>query len=357
MPFVKLDRYCSRIVPEQTPGIVCLIGAKRRTYFLQRYGFAQRDPYRVRINTNTVFDLASITKPFATAIAAMICIEQGRFRLHDPVMRFLSAFKDTPNGGITIAQLLTHTSGLPAWFPLYIMPEHSRMHYLAHARTPAKGVTYSCLGFILLGTIIEHVTGQDLAAFCRMHIYYPLGLHGMCFNPRTKRNCAATEKGDHYERKMTAEYCDPAVHRWRDRVIRGDVHDGNCYYAYNGSAGNAGLFGTAEACGRFLQLYCQGKIVSRRNVALMTRDHTGGAEKRGFGWWMDPYPGILSARAFAHTGFTGTMVCVDPENDIMIVFLTNAIHPRVRQEVKRRIRRNVVQIVAEELIGNARRDI
>lgn len=352
MPFVKLDSYCARITPEQIPGIACWVGTRTRTLFLQSYGLAQREPSHAAVNNNTIFDLASLTKPLATAIATMICIEDGSIRLHDPVRRFLGAFKNTPHHTTTIAQLLTHTSGLPAWFPLYILPEHSRIHYLAHARTSAKGVTYSCPGFILLGKIIEQVIGHTLDQFCTTRIYRLLELHSLHFHPPTKRNYAATEKGDLYERAMTAEYCNPSAHTWRDHMIRGEVHDGNCYYAYNGCSGNAGLFGAAEDCGRFLQLYCQGSIVSRKYVALMTRDHTNGPEKRGLGWWMDPYPEILSSRTFAHTGFTGTMVCVDPENDIMIVLLTNAIHPRVRQDVKRRVRRKVVQIVADTLLSS-----
>jgi CubicO group peptidase (beta-lactamase class C family) len=350
VPFIKLDKYCTLIVPEQTPGIVCWVGTKKHTLFMRSFGFAQRVPSHVAVNNKTIFDLASLTKPLTTAIATMICVEEGSIRLHDPVTRFLGVFKNTPHHATTIAQLLTHTSGLPAWFPMYILPERSRIHYLAHARTSAQPVVYSCLGYILLGKIIEQATGSTLDKFCTARIYTPFELSSLCFLPRTRRNCAATEKGDHYERNMIAEYCDPSARTWRDRVIRGEVHDGNCFYAYSGCAGNAGLFGNAEDCSRFLQLFCQGSIVSKKYVALMTRDHTGGPEKRGLGWWMDPFPGILSRHSFAHTGFTGTMVCVDPLNDIMIVLLTNAIHPRVRQEIKRRIRRKVVQIVAETLL-------
>lgn len=349
MPFVKLDNYFNRITPEQVPGVVCWVGTRERTLFFECYGLAQREPSRIMAHKDTIFDLASLTKPLATATAAMICIEQGLFRLHDPVARFFGDFKHTPHGPTPIAHLLTHTSGLPAWFPLYIVPKDSRMQYLAYAMMPVRRVVYSCLGFILLGKIIEHVVGQTLAAFCTSRMYRPFAIPGLQFRPRTQRNCAATEKGDRYERTLTAEYCDPAAHRWRNRVIRGEVHDGNSFYAYGGCAGNAGLFGSAEDCSRFLQLYCEGSFVSKKNVALMTRDHTGGEEKRGLGWWVDPFPGVLSNRTFAHTGFTGTMVCVDPVRDIMIVLLTNAIHPRVRQEVKRKMRRKVVTIVAEML--------
>ena len=136
-------------------------------------------------------------------------------------------------------------------------------------------------------------------------------------------------------------------------MIRGEAHDGNCFYAFDQISGNAGLFGNAAECGKLLQRYCTGEILSKRYVAAMTKDLTGGPEKRGLGWWIDPFPGVLSSRAYGHTGFTGTMVCVDPDLDVIIVLLTNAIHPRVRQEVKKRMRRRVVQLVAATL--NAKR--
>jgi len=348
--FVKLNKYLARIVPDQIPGAVCWIGTTKRTLFFEAFGYAQVEPRKVRISKETVFDLASITKPFATATAIMKCVAQGALRLHDPVARYLGEFKNTVNNRVTIAKLLTHSSGLPAWFPLYIIPEDTRMPYMAQTTLRTPQVVYSCLGYIILGILIKRVTGQDVSSFCQNHIFKPLHLDSMRFSPDTIRNIAATEKGDQYERSMTAEFCDPTIHKWRNRVIRGEVHDGNCFYAYKGISGNAGLFGNAPDCGRFLQSLLNHTILPKKYVTMMIQDHTGGHEKRGLGWWVDPFPEFFSHGTFAHTGFTGTMVCVDPMKDIIIVLLTNAIHPHVRQEVKRRIRRKVVEIVAGTLL-------
>jgi len=345
--FLKLDKYLDRLVRTSVPGIVCWIGDHKNTLFFESYGYAQRVPRRVKIRKDTIFDLASLTKPFTTAIAIMNLISQKKLSINAQVHTLIPEFKKTPNGRITIYQLLTHTAGLPGWFPLYLLPGNIRMAFLANTTTYQKRVEYSCLGYILLGLIIERITTTKLDTFCQRHIYQPNGLKSLRFRLRTKRNVAATEHGDLFERNMAAEYSDQHAHTWRNYVIRGEVHDGNCFYAYDRVSGNAGLFGTAADCGRFLRLYSNGNIVPKRIFNDMVRDHTGGPEKRGLGWWVDPYPGVLSPRTFAHTGFTGTMVCVDPDTGTIVVLLTNAIHPLVRQEVKKRLRRRVVEIVAK----------
>lgn len=349
MSFVALDRYLKRIATASIPGIVCWVGNSTCTYFFKAYGYAQCIPKQIKIKKTTVFDLASLTKPFATALAILYLVHNGKLRLSAPVAHFLPEFKNAQNSRVTIKQLLTHTAGLPAWFPLYILPEKIRTWFLMNATTDKTSVEYSCLGYILLGMIIERITEKGLDIFCRDCLFKPYALYNLHFTPKTRRNVAATEHGDGYEQTMARVYCDPSVHTWRKRVIRGEVHDGNCFYAYNGISGNAGLFGTAEECARFLQMYQSGEILPKHIVTEMTQDHTGGPEKRGLGWWIDPYPGILSRRTYAHTGFTGTMVCVDRECDAIIVLLTNAIHPRVQQDIKKRMRRRVVELVTQTL--------
>ena len=352
MSFVALDRYLKRITTTSVPGIACWVGRTTRTHFFETYGYAQCIPRRVKIKQRTLFDLASLTKPFATALAILHLVHTRRLRISTPVSRVLPQFKITRNSTITIKQLLTHTAGLPAWFPMYVLPEKIRTWFLMNVTNGKTAVEYSCLGYILLGTIIESITGKGLDRYCKNKLYAPHGLSDFCFTPKSRRNVAATEHGDVFERGMAGVYCDPTVHTWRRYVIRGEVHDGNCYYAYNGVSGNAGLFGTAEGCARFLQMYQRGELLPKRIIAEMIKDHTGGREKRGYGWWINPYPGVLSRYTYAHTGFTGTLACVDPQYDVIIVLLTNAIHPRVQQEMKKKMRRRVVQIVAETLRCN-----
>jgi len=128
-------------------------------------------------------------------------------------------------------------------------------------------------------------------------------------------------------------------------LIKGEVHDGNCFYAFNGVSGNAGLFSNAEDLSRILRVYLQGEIVKPGTLKMMIKDWTGGNEKRGLGWWVNPYPGILSDSAFGHTGFTGTMVMVEPPQNLIIIFLSNSVHPRVKLGVMPEIRRRIVEII------------
>ena len=152
---------------DSVPGVVCWIGTRTATLFHEAYGHAQITPRPVSIQRTTCFDLASLTKPLVTAIAIMRLAAQRKLRLEDPLRKFLPGFKNSVNSHITIRQLLTHTSGLPAWFPLYILPQRARMTYCANATTGRHDVVYSCLGYILLGQVIEHITGRDLDALCR----------------------------------------------------------------------------------------------------------------------------------------------------------------------------------------------
>ena len=199
MSFLRLDKYFSRLARDSVPGVVCWIGTRTATFFHEAYGHAQITPRPVSIQRTTCFDLASLTKPLVTAIAIMRLAAQRKLRLEDPLRKFLPGFKNSVNSHITIRQLLTHTSGLPAWFPLYILPQRARMTYCANATTGRHDVVYSCLGYILLGKVIEHITGRDLDALCRNTVFKDHGLTHFRFAPGTTRNIAATEHGDQYE--------------------------------------------------------------------------------------------------------------------------------------------------------------
>ncbi len=347
MNISKIGAYLRDCVSRRKiPGAVCLIAKRGEVVFKRAYGWAQITPYRIRMNVDTVFDLASLTKPVCTATIALMLRDRKELALTDRVSKYLAEFAGRANAGITIKQLLAHTSGLPAWFPLYVIRPGHRLKFLAEIKTGRKTVLYSCLGYILLGKIIERITGQSLARLFEVFVAMRTASPEMRFGPVQPANVAATEYGNQYEADTAAEFGSRLPKRWRISAIRGTCHDGNAYYAFRGVAGNAGLFGTAQSVMKFMVALRNGCLVKPAAYGLMIKDHTGGSEKRGLGWIIDPYPGILSRRAYYHTGFTGTMACCDPAEDLIVVLLANAVHPRVVLNVMKPIRRRIVSLAA-----------
>jgi CubicO group peptidase (beta-lactamase class C family) len=333
------------------PGAVCWIGDCRNTYFYEAYGNRRLMPDRQPMKKDTIFDLASLTKPLATALSIMKLCETKDIRLDDKVDKFFTDSKGRAGGSKTIRQLLTHTAGLPAWFPLYSIRPEKRLEYLADAGPGGKKVVYSCLGYIILGKIVEKITRSPLDVFFR-DLTKGLPLKHTSF-PTSKIliNVAATEKGDRYERtKYEISGKEPTV-KWRNYLIQGEVHDGNCFYGYRGVAGNAGLFSNVPDLVIMTRAYVDGRIVKPTTVRLMTTDHTGGKNPRGLGWMMNMYPDRFSPAAYGHTGFTGTMLCHDPAIDLTVILLTNDIHPRVKPGNMPPVRKRLMKIIAKIFNG------
>jgi CubicO group peptidase (beta-lactamase class C family) len=333
------------------PGAVCWIGDDSKTYFYEAYGQRRILPDKQPMKKDTVFDLASLTKPLVTALSIMKLYETKNILLDDKVDKFLTDFKGRAGGCKTIRQLLTHTAGLPAWFPLYSIRPEKRIEYLAAAATGKEKVVYSCLGYIILGKIIEKTTRTSLDAFSR-DLTKGLSLKHTSF-PISKIliNVAATEKGDRYERtKYKTSGQAPSV-KWRNYLIQGEVHDGNCFYGYQGVAGNAGLFSSVHDLVILARAYVNGRIVKPATVKLMTADHTGGKNPRGLGWMVNMYPGRLSPTAYGHTGFTGTMLCHDPALGLTVILLTNDIHPRVKPGNMPPVRKRLMKIISKIFNG------
>jgi len=347
--FERLDRYIVSCTTEKKiPGVVCWVGSNKNTLFFKAAGYAQLLPGKTKINKNTIFDLASLTKPLVTALSVMLLYEKKQVNLDDKVKLFFPVASCGTTGQKTIRQLLTHTAGLPAWFPLYILPEQDRLEYLLGAATKKRDVLYSCLGYIILGMIIEKISGQTLDKFCKEKLFRPLGLNNTMFGPVKKKNVAATEFGNKHEELTAVQHGKLKKMKWRNYVLKGEVHDGNSHYAFNGVAGNAGLFSTAQEVAKIIRAYTAGNIVKKKTMMMMIKDHTNGKEKRGFGWIIDPFPECFSKRSFYHTGFTGTMCLVDPVKDIIIVFLSNAVHPIVRQELMPGVRQRLLEIISKD---------
>jgi CubicO group peptidase (beta-lactamase class C family) len=347
MSLSQLDTYLKTCISEEKfPGCVCLIADSKDTLYFQCYGYAQMTPTKIPMTIHTLFDLASITKPIATALSIMLLYEENKLILNDSIDTFLKDFRNKPNGKKTIKELLTHTAGIPAWYPMYLLNKEKQMEFLATTNMGTNNVIYSCLGYIILGTIIESIVGYRFDTYCHEHIFRKIGLKKTCFGPvENNENIAATELGNEHEKEMAQKHGDISQMQWRDYLIKGQVHDGNSFYGHSGIAGNAGLFSHAPDLLKTMRAYISGKIVHEETVKMMIHDHTGGEQQRGLGWLVNPYPGLLSAHAYGHTGFTGTMLIVDPEKSTIIIFLTNAVHPKVKLGIMPEVRRKVVEII------------
>ncbi len=287
---------------------------------------------------STMFDLASVTKVMATTLATMLLVDRGKIDLDAPVSRYLPDFRGSHFDSITVRHLLSHSAGLVQWQPLYYHAANSAQTYAVIRDMPLEwGVGdarhYSDLGFMLLGHIVERVSGEPLDRFLSDSLYRPLGLRSTTFNPRSRgfTEFAATEQGNVYEHHMAYDSTfgyryrgDPtAWNGWRQRVLIGETDDGNSFYANGGVAGHAGLFSTAADLRVLLDLLNNGgKYGGRQYIrseivdAFLTRD-----KYQNFLGWQAP--SYLPAGSFSHTGFTGTYVVGVPRYKLSIVLLTN----------------------------------
>lgn len=313
----------------EIPGAVFAYGTGRGIVGKGDVGFRMIRPEKRPMEIDTMFDLASVTKCVATTSAVMILMEEGELRLDDEVERFIPEFCGTDKEGITIRELLTHTSGMTAWTDLYAQASSPDEITRVIAKTPLEyktgtAVVYSCIGFITLGLVVAKVAGEPMDRFLTERVFGPLGMEDTCFNPSY----------DLRERIAATEYC-----KWRGRILVGEVHDENAW-AMGGVSGNAGLFSTAEDLSLFAEMLLHKgtlkgvSIFSPRTVDAMTCDHTGAgfAENRGLGWLIrgsgvkSSSGDLMSPKAFGHTGFTGTSIWIDPELDIFAILLTNRVH-------------------------------
>jgi len=320
------------------PGAVAAVGGPDGLEAMRAFGHSAVEPEPIPMQTDTIFDLASLTKVVATTPAVLRLIEDGAIALEQPVHELLPAFRDRR---VTICHLLTHTSGLPAWKGLYL--EHRGWEdyikgicQVAPEREPGVAVTYSDLGFLLLGAVVMRVTGQSLPDLCRTAVFEPLGMTETGWLPTAPRErIAATERTNSTEISMTEGQADGFP--WRTSLMWGEAHDGNAWYGLGGVASHAGLFGTAADLARCCTAWLNGggPILKPSTVALATANWTPGmAEQRGLGWQKPPAPSAgdrLTPAAYGHTGFTGTSIWIDPGQSFFAILLTNRVHPYARE--------------------------
>lgn len=297
---------------------------------------------------NTLWDLASLTKVIGTTTAVMQLWDRGLIKLDEPVQHYLPEFTGPHKELVTVRNLLTHSSGLPAWRPLY-KEATSPAAALALVYTtpldtlPGVRMVYSDLGAILLGKLVERVSGEPLDQYLAAHVFGPLGMASTRFRPPAAwlSRIAPTER-------------DP----WRGRLIRGEVHDENAY-ALGGVSGHAGLFSSAHDLARFAQMYLHRgelggvRIVSAAAVDTFTHVQNMAFSNRALGWEVpngtNSAGHLLSNRAFGHTGFTGTSIWIDPQQDLFIILLTNRVDPTRDNPREGPVRVHLADAVAKAL--------
>lgn len=307
------------------PGAVLLVGHNGAVIYRKAYGERSLEPRRAAMTVDTIFDLASLTKVVATTTAVMQLMEQGKVRLNDPVAKYLPEFGQNGKEDITVRQLLTHYSGLEPDLDLKTPWEGKDTAYqMAFAETPAEPpgahFTYSDINFIVLGALVERVSGEPLDAYAERHIFAPLKMtHTRFVPPASWRAKIAPTQYDENEHMLWGVVHDPTARRM------------------GGVAGHAGLFSTADDLAKFCQTLLNGGdgILSTATVQKMTQPEQPPTAPvlRGFGWDIDsPFStnrgDLLPIGSFGHTGFTGTSIWIDPTTETYIILLTNAVHPR-----------------------------
>jgi CubicO group peptidase (beta-lactamase class C family) len=325
------------------PSAVYLVAQRGEAVFADALGQSVVNPYRIDTQLDTIYDLASLTKPLITGMLCARRIEAGELTPDSSVSHYLPEFDRPDKHMITVRELLTHTSGLPAWRPLYILAENEPERTLGVIANldleykPGSRVVYSDLGFITLGFLLERMTGQRFAEIARHEIFQRLNLQRTFFNPEAalQTGIAACETGNAYEQNTSNETKAGEYHNWRQAVIWGEVHDGNAYFL-GGSAGHAGLFSTAretlELADQFLAR--QTILLKPETCSLFRTNMTVGLEEaRSIGWQLaatkDSTAGPdLPSDSFGHTGFTGTSCWLDPREERVFILLTNRTHAR-----------------------------
>lgn len=311
------------------PGAVLLAVKQGVIVHHKAYGRMTFDPSSEKMKQNTIFDMASVTKVIATTSAVMKMTEEKKISLSDRIVKYFPAFGQNGKDQITIGNLMVHNSGLPAWKRFYdycSTPECVLDSIFASSLVFNTGdsTVYSDLGLITVGKIIEQVTGTTLAKYVDSVFFKPLKMESTLFNPPAewRKRIAPTEVDSFWKKTYTP--------------VRGRVHDENAA-TLGGISGHAGLFSTASDLAKLLQMelnygmYGGRRYLDSATIALFTSRQSENST-RAIGWDTRSagrsFSGTLaSSRTFQHTGFTGTSVVVDPENNIIVVFLTNRVYP------------------------------
>ena len=366
--FTEVDTLIERDVKAGFPGAVLAVVKNGELIKLTAYGdakqYQQSDLMLLRpepMQTNTLFDLASNTKIFATNFALMKLVSEGLLNINKPVQSYLSEYKGEGRAKRTVKDLLTHSAGYPPVFDFHRKDgSYGDAFYSQNSKTTKQLLltsvpfsskssgqhVYSDIDYMILGVLIERITGQSLDEYLEQQVYAPLKLTNTLFNPLKKgfkpQQFAATElSGNTRDGRIKFDNV-------RTDVLQGQVHDERAYYSLDGVAGHAGLFSNAHDLVVLCQLllnnggYGDQQLFSASALAQFltpqSSDETYGLGFRLAGnnqtrrWHFGPY---ASAQAYGHTGWTGTVTVIDPAYDLAIVLLTNARHSAIKGSLKR----------------------
>ena len=342
-----------QIAEKKIPGAVISIKKGDKVLMKKAFGFAQvKDAENKwlekpeKTSVKHLYDIASLSKVVATTTAVMLLVDNQQISVEDEVSKYIPAFDIGDKKTIKIRHLLTHTAGLIEWYPLYYKCKNKNETYQLIDQLPlaypvGEGRHYSDLGFILLGEIIEKVSGQSFENFVDTNVFKPLSMLNTYYRPLDKNKnlkIAATSHGNPYEFRMvrdpklgfTRSEIDPnSWNKWRNYTLKGEVNDGNTWYANEGISGAAGVFSTIDDIQKLVDMLknkgmANGKrFLSEETVKLfLTQDKY----KNGLGWMMDPVNAFMKKgpeKTFGHTGFVGTSICVIPEQNLSIIILIN----------------------------------
>jgi serine-type D-Ala-D-Ala carboxypeptidase len=343
----------NQVDQDKIPGAVIEIKKRNQIIYKHAYGYALKYDYNhhqveqpEKMTDGHLFDIASLTKPIGTTTSIMLLADRGLIKIDDRVGKYIYAFNTPEKKDITIRHLLTHTAGLYEWYPLYYSTSRKQECYRLIGALPlmfpvGEQRRYSDLGFIILGEIVELVSGMPLEKFMKLNIFRPLGMKNTTFNPLSTGNfkkIAATSSGNPYEKRMVYDSLlgykikdlDPAFwNGWRTYILKGEVNDGNTWYANGGISGAAGLFSTVGDLQILVDMLMnKGKAgskwyISKKTVeTFLTKDRFN----NGLGWMMDPGNSFMKNGpdgTFGHTGFTGTSIAAIPEYKISVILLIN----------------------------------
>jgi len=326
--FTEIDQVIAEEIADGNfPGAVALVGQQDQIVYWQAFGNKIIDPCEEPADKNTIYDLASMTKPIATATSIMILRDRKAIALDDYVSKYLPAFACNGKEDARIEHLLTHTSGLPAYTNAAKLEQQygnpcpekviDKICALEALSKPGEEFRYSCLGYITLAKIIENVSGQNIGDFSRENIFTPLRMKNTAFNPPEvhKRDIAATEVID-------------------GRPLRGTVHD-PLARLMAGLSGNAGLFSNTYDLSIYCRMLLHGgkwknkRILSPEAATLLTTERSHGRAcgfdiNSTYAWVKGSY---APEEAFCHTGYTGTSIVCDPASKTFIIILANRVHP------------------------------
>ena len=347
--FDPVVAYLQSQVDSAFPGATIAVGYGDSVVLLAAVGhYGANDPRPV--TPATIYDLASLTKVIGLTTAAMMLVDEGKLDLDAPVQRYVPAFQ------VTIRHLLTHSSGMPAWRPLYAEATTrdealALVDTTALLRQPGDTFVYSDLGAMVLTQAVEAITGQRLNDFLDSRLFAPLGMRSTRYLPpeRWRERIAPTEKDTVF----------------RHRLLHGEVHDENAG-RLGGVSGHAGLFSTAPDLARFAQWLLDSRLTPGRRpgvsgprlspglvLQFTTRQNIPPGSSRALGW---DTPSELSSAgtkmgpdAFGHTGFTGTSIWFDPDRDLFIILLTNRVNPTRANTKILQVRRRVADLVNDAL--------